>query len=144
MAFEKDAITEANKIMEKYDTCDPYKLARKSGCIVLYADLGPVNHAQRDYFKRINIITLNTRSDNNLQKYSLAHELGHVVLHRGFSTAFFRQTSGCKMINWAEKDANEFAMQIMLAQFSSEDRSHMTNYELLEAMGLDQNLIDYV
>ncbi|KZU52327.1 hypothetical protein Nizo2802_1720 [Lactiplantibacillus plantarum] len=48
------------------------------------------------------------------------------------------------MVNWAEKDANEFAMQIMLARFSDEDVKHMTKYELIESMGLQENLVRYI
>ncbi|MFC6179987.1 ImmA/IrrE family metallo-endopeptidase [Lactiplantibacillus daowaiensis] len=144
MAFEKDAIEEAQKLMDKFHTSDPYELARKCGYIVLYADLGDVNFAQRDYFKRIDVITLNSRSDENLQRYSLAHEIGHAILHHGFSTAFFRRSSGCGMVNWAERDANEFAMQIMLGQFTDDDVDQMTKYDLIEAMGLNENLAEYI
>ncbi|QLQ50931.1 ImmA/IrrE family metallo-endopeptidase [Lactiplantibacillus plantarum] len=144
MAFEKNAILEAHKLIKKYNTSDPYELAKRCGFIVLYADLGDVNYAQRDYYKRINVITLNSKSDENLQRYSLAHEIGHAILHHGFSTAFFRKSSGCGMVNWAEKDANDFAMQIMLANFSDDDVDSMTNYELVESMGLEEKMVDYI
>ncbi|WP_123808916.1 ImmA/IrrE family metallo-endopeptidase [Lactiplantibacillus plantarum] len=144
MAFEKNAVLAAHKLIKKYNTSDPYELAKKCGYILLYADLGDINYAQRDYYKRINVITLNSRSNENLRYYSLAHEIGHAVLHHGFSTAFFRQSGGCGMVNWAEKDANEFAMQIMLARFSDEDVKRMTKYELIESMGLQENLVRYI
>lgn len=84
MAFEKNAILAAHKLIKKYNTSDPYELAKKCGYILLYADLGDINYAQRDYYKRINVITLNSRSNESLQYYSLAHEIGHAVLHHGF------------------------------------------------------------
>lgn len=48
------------------------------------------------------------------------------------------------MVNWAEKDANEFAMQIMLARFSDDDIKRMTKYELIESMGLQESLVRYI
>ncbi|MCG0906126.1 ImmA/IrrE family metallo-endopeptidase [Lactiplantibacillus plantarum] len=49
MAFEKNAVLAAHELIKKYNTSDPYELAKKCGYILLYADLGDINYAQRDY-----------------------------------------------------------------------------------------------
>ncbi|GED92590.1 hypothetical protein LBSG162_16950 [Lentilactobacillus buchneri subsp. silagei] len=144
MAFEHDAIEMAHKVMKKYHTCDPYVLVNKLGYILMYANLGDINYAQRDYFKRITVITLNDQIDEYWQRFVLCHEIGHALLHRGFSTAFYRHTSGYGMVNWAEKEANLFAMQLEIARYDDVALNHMTDYRLLEAMGLDESLARYI
>lgn len=144
MAFEHDPIEMANKIMKTYHTNNPYKLVDDLGYILKYADMGDINYAQRDYFKRITVITLNDQISESWQWFVLSHEIGHSLLHKGFSTAFYRNTSGCGMINWAEKEANLFAMQLELHRFSDDALEAMTNYQLVESMGLDEKLVRYL
>lgn len=144
MAFERDPIKEAHKVMQKYHTCNPYDLIDDLGYILKYADLGDINYAQRDYFKRITVITLNNQIDEHWQWFVLCHEIGHSLLHKGFSTAFYRNTAGCSMINWAEKEANLFAMQLELHQFNDEALENMTNYQLVKSMGIDESLVRYI
>lgn len=144
MAFEHDPIEMANKIIKKYHTFDPYKLVDHLGYVLQYSDLGSINYAQRDYFKRITVITLNNQINDQWQWFVLSHEIGHGLLHKGFSTAFYRNTSGCGMINWAEKEANLFAMQLELQRFDEDSLECMTDYQLIESMGLDEKLVRYI
>lgn len=144
MAFEHDPIDMAHIIMKKYHTCDPYVLVNKLGYILMYANLGDINYAQRDYFKRITVITLNDQIDEYWQRFVLCHEIGHALLHKGFSTAFYRHTSGYGMVNWAEKEANLFAMQLELQRFDDDALKALTDYQLIKSMGLDEKLVQYI
>lgn len=145
MAFEYDPTEKAKQLMKKYDTHDPDHLADRLGFILVDSDLGETTYAERDYFCRITVITLNTRISEGWRRFVLLHEIGHAVLHQGFSTAFYRQTLGAGMINWAEKDASQFAMQLELANFDPEDLKTMTDYQIIDSMGLDDyNLIRFL
>ena len=144
-SFEKDPIETAHKLIRINETHDPFKLAKRLGYYVIFEDLGPINYAQRNTFCRITVITLNINIDKNWQRFVLAHEIGHAVLHQGFSTAFYRNNPGSSMINWAEKEANQFAMQIMLSNFDDDDLLMMNKYQIIDAMGLDDyNLTRYI
>lgn len=144
MAFEKDPVKVAQLVIKKTETTDPWRIATRCGCLVLYADLGDINIAQRDTYKRVTVITLNERFNESIQRFALCHEIGHALLHRGFSTAFFRKAGISGVINWAEQEANTFAMEMMLEQFDETDRETMTKYELLDAMGLDYSFEKYM
>lgn len=145
MAFEKNEIAEADRIMTKYDTHDPFLIAKKANIPVLESDMGNVTYAIRNYYKRVNVITLNRTIGSSWKNFVLAHELGHCYLHHGFSTTFYRDTSSKGMINWAEKEASTFAMEILDSQLREEDSYYsLTPYEKLDHLGLPYSLEDYL
>lgn len=145
MAFEKNEINEADKLMEKYDTHDPERIAKLAGIKILSANLGSITYAYRTYYKRINVITVNTQINEAWKNFVIAHELGHCYLHHGFSTTFYRNTCGELMINWAEKEASVFAMEIMDAQLREDEAYYkLTPYDKLDRLGLPYSLEDYL
>lgn len=145
MAFEYEPTKKARQLMYKYGTHDPYRLSKDLGYLLLYSNLGEDTYAERDTFKRITVITLNNQINACWQRFVLSHEIGHAVLHKGFSTVFYRNSPSSGMINWAEVEANRFAMQLMEANFEKEDLDQMTDYQIIDSMGLDDyNLIAYL
>lgn len=145
MAFEKNEINEADHIMKKYATHDPFLIAKKANIQVLELDLGGITYAIRNYYKRTNVITLNETISTSWKNFVLAHELGHCYLHHGFSTTFYRNTPSELLINWAEKEASTFAMEILDSQLREEDSYYsLTPYEKLDHLGLPYSLEDYL
>lgn len=145
MAFEKNEIAEADKLMKRYNSHDPFEIAKNANIPVLEAPLGEITYADRAYYKRINVITLNSNINDAWKNFVLAHELGHCYLHHGFSTTFYRNTPSSGMINWAEKEASTFAMEILDYQLREEDAYYqLTPFEKLDHLGLPYSLEDYL
>ena len=100
------------KLMRKYNTNDPFKLAEKLNIIVKYDDLGNT----WEYFityKRIKIIHINNNLEEWLQRYTCAHELGHSILHKGVPTPFLKKHT-LFSIDKIERQANTFAVELLM------------------------------
>lgn len=70
-------------LVEKYDTSDPYQLAKELNCLVYFADLPTTVNGFWKRVLRRRIIVINENLSEWKQAAVLCHELGHVVLHRG-------------------------------------------------------------
>lgn len=100
------------KLMRKYNTNDPFKLAEKLNIIVKYDDLGNTWGYFITY-KRIKIIHINNNLEEWLQRYTCAHELGHSILHKGVPTPFLKKHT-LFSIDKIERQANTFAVELLM------------------------------
>ena len=73
-------------LTNKYRTNDPLRIIKELGIIVQFADLGE----NKDLYHTLEIedniyhfIHINNNLSSNEQRYTLAHELGHYILHQG-------------------------------------------------------------
>ena len=68
------------------------------------------------------IIGVNARHHPNRRRFSIAHELGHYLLHKGedrvfIDAAVFFRSEGATATTWAqEKEANTFAAELLLPE----------------------------
>lgn len=67
-------------IVAKYQTIDPFEIARQKNIIVLFEDLGNTLGFYNTY-KRFKFIHINNQINETTQRFVCAHELGHAVLH---------------------------------------------------------------
>ena len=58
-------------------------------------------------------IHINANLDDNMQKFTCAHELGHAILHPNASTPFLRSKT-LFSINKMENEANTFAAELLI------------------------------
>lgn len=94
-------------LVRKFGTSNPYKIAKELDINLLEADLGEV----KGYYtkiRRIKFIFINENLSKNEKIFTMAHELGHAVLHYNTSTPHllsmkYRYTSKI------ESEADEFA-----------------------------------
>lgn len=100
------------KLMRKYNTNDPFKLAEKLNIFVKYDDLGNTWGYFITY-KRIKIIHINNNLEEWLQRYTCAHELGHSILHKGVPTPFLKKHT-LFSIDKIERQANTFAGELLM------------------------------
>lgn len=75
-------------IVAKYQTIDPFEIARQKNIIVLFEDLGNTLGFYNTY-KRFKFIHINNQIDENAQRFVCAHELGHALLHPKANTPFY-------------------------------------------------------
>lgn len=94
-------------LVRKFGTSNPYKIAKELDINLLEADLGEV----KGYYtkiRRIKFIFINENLPKNEKIFTMAHELGHAVLHYNTRTPHllsmkYRYTSKI------ESEADEFA-----------------------------------
>lgn len=103
---------EVKKIIKKHGTNDPKTILENKGIKIVFQHLGG-SFAHKTTFKRSTIITIDNNLNDYEERYILAHELGHVVLHKGQSTTFYR-SYGFGNIPKIEREANEFATLLIL------------------------------
>ena len=104
-------------LVRKFGTSNPYKIAKELDIDLLEANLGEV----KGYYtkiRRIKFIFINENLSQNEKLFTMAHELGHAVLHYNTSTPYllsmkYRYTSKI------ESEADEFAT-VLMKQYSNE------------------------
>lgn len=83
------------------------------------------------------IIGVNDKHHPNRQRFTIAHELGHYLLHNGSgeifvdrSPVFFRDETSSGGVKWQEMDANAFAAELLMP---SEDLKQQLNERPIDA-----------
>lgn len=113
----------AEKLATKYDTRDPFKIAKYLDYIVIQTPLigirGFYDHKKRNHF-----IYINSELDEWQRRFVCAHELGHSLLHRGLNRIFLDTKTHLKT-NCYEQEANEFAVELII---SDEDIAPFLHY----------------
>lgn len=107
MGIENKVLT----LVRKFGTSNPYKIAKELDIKLLEADLGEV----KGYYtkiRRIKFIFINENLSQDEKIFTMAHELGHAVLHCNTRTTHlmsmkYRHTSKI------ESEADEFATVLM-------------------------------
>lgn len=78
----------AEKLCKKYQTRDPFEIARQLGIQVFYGHYGTI----RGYYNKIiqqRMIHINEALDEQQQTIVCAHELGHAIFHPDTNYAVF-------------------------------------------------------
>ena len=103
----------------RYDTSDPYCLAKELQCIVIYANLpSTVNGFWKRILRRRTII-INENLPEWQQAAVLCHELGHIVCHPGYAAFSMRNTS--YSTTRIEREADTFAECLMSYRYDLEE-----------------------
>lgn len=69
-----------DRLVKKYDTRDPFELAKAKNIIILEEDLGNI-YGYSNTYKRQRFIHLNKKCPFKIQKLICAHELGYLLIH---------------------------------------------------------------
>lgn len=126
------------KLMRKYNTNDPFKLAEKLNIIVKYDDLGNTWGYFITY-KRIKIIHINNNLEEWLQRYTCAHELGHSILHKGVPTPFLKKHT-LFSIDKIERQANTFAVELLIPDKVIAQYEGYTVHNIADIVGIPNGL----
>ena len=107
-----DVKKQANKIARMFKSRDPLEIVRGLNVILVHYPLDGVRGFYQ-YFQRNNIIYLDERLSDPEQRFVLAHELGHMFLHKKANAIFMdtrTQLNGARY----EREADLFAMELLL------------------------------
>ena len=96
----------------KFNTSDPFKLARALGIEVMVCDIGSRLGCYM-YLKRSKCIWINESLEGNERTFVMAHEVGHAVLHPKENCYFLRNQT---FLNTRiEQEANAFAAEVLIS-----------------------------
>ena len=132
-----------NKYTRKYSTNDPYTLAGYLNIKVFFVPLGNIPGFYK-YMKRHKCIFINsTIEDKHFQKFVMAHELGHALMHPKENFYYLENFTNLKVVS-AEAEANHFAAQLLIPDeqvYAAFDNEVMTLNHLARVLGYNEKLI---
>ena len=83
--YYAEIVRAVDRLKRRYHETDPIKLCAAMGIILIPQSLGTAQDAIKGFYlesKRIRTITVNSDMPLLIQKFIVAHELGHAELHR--------------------------------------------------------------
>lgn len=107
-----DIKARVNRLVRFYKTRDPFEMIKGMNIILVNYPLEGVRGFYQ-YFQRNNIIYLDEKLSDSERRFVLAHELGHMMLHKK-SNAIFMDTRTQFNTSKYEQEANLFAMELLL------------------------------
>ena len=128
------------KIRKKYCTSDPFELARCLGIVVLFEELGTIN----GYFNTVcrqRFIHINQNLTDREVRLTLAHEIGHVLLHPTTNTYFLRSKTRFSVGSF-EYEANLFAVCFLISDEELFEYREFSLSQLSAVFGLPEELIE--
>ena len=120
---------QVKKLRRKYPGYSIQKILDAMHVIVLYQSMGSGKNAIKGFYLyhcRKHVITINSDLPAIIQRIILAHELGHVILHKGSGIKCFQEISLFDESSLMEKEANLFAAEML-----------MTDEDVLEVINSD-------
>lgn len=115
-------------LVKEFETNDPLKIIKELGIIVQFANLGE-NKGLYHTLKIDNItyhcIHINNNLSSKEQRYTLAHELGHYILHKGSNIHFLRRVTNTPLSR-QEIEADLFASYFMVSDEEIKEINNLT------------------
>lgn len=128
-----------SKLVNKYQTRNPFELADHLGIIVLFEELGSINGYYNTAFRQ-KFIHINCNLPEHKRLFTAAHELGHALLHPNSNTPFLRERTYMS-INKFEVEANKFAVNLLISDEDLEEYKELTTGQLAMIYGCHESLI---
>ena len=141
-------VSEADRIIKKYGTRDPYALCRAMKIRLREMDLRGRIKGYYFYQSRIENIVIDEGTSEPFRRILTAHELGHAVLHRetamlkGFTE--LEMPLSCEKEDSLERDANLFAAELLIDDETViSSLKQNTFFEAAAALNVPAALLDY-
>lgn len=129
-----------NNLVKKYKTNNPIELAGYLNINILFEELGTINGYYNTVF-RSKFIHINSSLEEYKQKFTIAHELGHAILHPKANTPFLRENT-LFSIDKLEKEANLFAVNLIISDDDLKEYKEFTINQLSSVFGIHEKLIE--
>ncbi|MGF7396148.1 ImmA/IrrE family metallo-endopeptidase [Thermoanaerobacterium thermosaccharolyticum] len=104
----------AEEIYNTYHTRNPYEIADYMNGIILYTSYLPDDiYGMSNMINNTWIISINSKLHNyQVIKFTIAHEIGHKVLHDLENDIFFKRNT-CFSLQKFDNQADEFALNLL-------------------------------
>ncbi|MCY7774064.1 ImmA/IrrE family metallo-endopeptidase [Bacillus licheniformis] len=133
-----ESITKKIKsITKKFETNNPFKIAKELGIEVVYEDLGRALGYYSRHF-RVKVIHINQNANEQSKEFICAHELGHAICHPDANTPFLKKQT-LFSTDRIELEANFFAINLLFASLND----CITMREAIEQYGIPEKFILY-
>ena len=141
MIASKEILVRVEKLLAKYKTRDPYKLARQCGIELIVKDLGALGGFYKVIYRNP-FIFLNKSLPRSMARLVCAHELGHHLLHREFAAFGFEETSLFSPASRREYEADLFAAELLIPDAEIEEfiTFGYTEEQIAAFLGMDRRL----
>jgi Zn-dependent peptidase ImmA (M78 family) len=136
----KDIKSRVSKLVRRYKTRDPFEIVKGMNVVLVYYPLVGIRGFYQ-YFKRNNIIYIDDSLLDSEKRFVLAHELGHMILHKR-SNAIFMDTRTCLKTSGFELEADMFAMHLLVSDEDIHEYDGYTIEQMSRALGYRQKLIE--
>lgn len=138
-------IETVNRLVEKYDTRDPYELCRVLGIKVHFFDMEKKLKGFFFYQSRQKNIVIDSNVNDVLERILIAHELGHAVLHTKIAMMKgFQEMEVLDGSSLEEDEANFFAAELPLEDREVLDYlSEYSFFETAKQLYVPAALLDY-
>ncbi|MDQ0269019.1 ImmA/IrrE family metallo-endopeptidase [Cytobacillus purgationiresistens] len=130
-------IQEVEKLITRFNTNCPFKIASALGIHVIYEDLGSTLGYFNQHF-RIKIIHINENTSEEKQQFICAHELGHAILHPHANTPFLKKFT-LYSTDKMEQEANLFALRLLF--LAGVYHGQLSIKEAVERYGIPKKVI---
>ncbi|WP_195932123.1 ImmA/IrrE family metallo-endopeptidase [Turicibacter sanguinis] len=129
-----------NKVVKKYKTSDPFELADILNINVVFFPLGDCN-GYSTTISREKYICINSTLPKHQIQLTLAHEIGHILLHKHFNTPYIKAHTKL-LINKLEIEANTFAIHLLITDEELKEYSGYTLHQLAMIFGYPEEFIE--
>lgn len=127
-------------LVRKYRTRDPFEMIQGMNAILVYYPLDDGVRGFYQYFKRNNIIYIDERLSWHDRAFVLAHEIGHMTMHRS-ANAIFMDTRTQFNTQKYEMQADKFAIELLVPQEIILENWQLTESQLARLTGYPKELI---
>lgn len=131
--------TKVNKLVKKYKTRNPFEMIKGMNVILVLYPLRGVRGFYQ-YFQRNNIIYIDESLSDTDRAFVLAHEIGHMILHKKSNAIFMDTRTQFKTTRY-ELEADKFAMELLVSDDFLEENRLYTIDQLSRMTGYHQKLI---
>ena len=128
------------RLVKKHRTRDPFKMIQGMNAILVYYPLDDGVRGFYQYFKRNNIIYIDERLSRHDQAFVLAHEIGHMTMHRT-ANAIFMDTRTQFNTRKYEIQANKFAIELLIPNEVVLENWQLTVSQFSRLTGYSEDLI---
>lgn len=128
-----------NSLVKKHKTRNPFEIIKGLNVILVPVPLKGVRGFYQ-YFQRNNIIYIDDYLPEHEQNLVCAHELGHMLLHKKANALFMDTYTGFNTTKY-EKEADLFAMELLVSDETILEFQEYTTDQIARALGYDEKLI---
>lgn len=134
---EKDI---AYKLIHRFNTNCPYTIAEYLNITVKFSPLGSINGYYTTAYNN-KFININSEISEHRQRFTMAHELGHAMLHPTANTPFLTEKTLFSVSKF-ERQANKFAVYLLIPDSELTQYEDISFEQVSTIFGVPEKLLD--